>query len=39
MGAAKCITLTLEEECHDLVGVADGGWGLEHDGGFIVLAS
>jgi hypothetical protein len=24
MGAAKCITLTLEEECDDLVGIAGG---------------
>jgi len=25
MGVAKCITLTLEEECDDLVGVIGGG--------------
>jgi hypothetical protein len=39
MGVTKCIVLTLEEECDDLVGVAGGGWGVQHDGGFIVLAS
>jgi len=25
MGAAKCIDLTIEEECDDLVGVTSGG--------------
>jgi len=25
MGAAKCITSALEEECDDLVGIASGG--------------
>jgi hypothetical protein len=39
MGATKCTTLALEEDCDDLVGVADEGLGLEHDGGFIVLVS
>jgi len=25
MGAAKCIALTLEKECNDLVGTTSGG--------------
>jgi hypothetical protein len=39
MGAVKCITLILEEECDDLAGIVSGGWGFERDGGLIVLAS
>jgi hypothetical protein len=39
MGEAECIALALEEECDDLVGVVGGGYGLERDGGFMVLAS
>jgi len=39
MGVAECTALVLEEECDDLVGAASVGWGLECDGGFIVLAS
>jgi len=39
MGAAECTVLAFEEECDDLVGVVSEGWGFEHDGGLIVLAS
>jgi hypothetical protein len=39
MGVVKCTALAVEEECDDLVSVADGGRGLECDGGFIALAS
>ncbi len=39
MGKVECTTLALEEECDDLVGVTGEGWGLERDGGLIVLAS
>ncbi len=39
MGVVKCTTLALEEKYDDLVGAASGGWGLERDGGLIVLAS
>jgi len=39
MGVAECTTLTLEEECDDLVGTTSGSLGLERDGGFIVLTS
>jgi hypothetical protein len=39
MGVAVCTALVLEEECDDLVGATCVGWGLERDGGFIVLAS
>jgi hypothetical protein len=39
MGVIECIALAFEEECDDLVGEAGGGWGLEHDGGLIVLTS
>jgi hypothetical protein len=39
MGVVECTTLVLEEECDDLVGTTSVGWGLERDGGLIVLAS
>jgi len=39
MGVAEYTVITLEEECDDLVGTTGGSWGLECDGGFIVLAS
>jgi hypothetical protein len=39
MGVTKCTALALEEECDDMVGVANGGLGRECDGGFMVLAS
>jgi hypothetical protein len=39
MGATKCIALTLEEECDDLVDAAGRGLSLERDGGLIILAS
>jgi hypothetical protein len=39
MGVADCIALALEEECDDLVSTTGGGWGLERDGGFIILSS
>jgi hypothetical protein len=39
MGVANCITLALEEEYDDLVGVVGGGRSFERDGGLIVLAS
>jgi len=39
MGAVECITLALEKECDDLVGATNGSLSLEHEGGFIVLAS
>jgi hypothetical protein len=38
MGALKCIALAIEEECDDLVSVTSEGQGLEHEGGFIILA-
>jgi hypothetical protein len=37
MGAAKCTTLALEEECDDLVGAVSGGF--ECGGNLVVLAS
>jgi hypothetical protein len=39
MGVAECTTLTLKEECGDLVGAIGEGLGLERDGGLIVLTS
>jgi hypothetical protein len=39
MGVAECTALVLEEECDDLFGATGVGWGLERDGGLIVLAS
>jgi hypothetical protein len=39
MGAAECTALAFEEKCEDLVGAASGGYGIERDGGLIVLAS
>jgi hypothetical protein len=39
MGATECIALALEEKCDDLVGAASGSLSLEHEEGFIVLAS
>jgi hypothetical protein len=38
MGVAECTALAFEEECDDLVRAVIGGLGLEHDGGFIILA-
>jgi hypothetical protein len=39
MGADECTALALEKECDDLVSASGGSLGLEHDGGFIILAS
>jgi hypothetical protein len=39
MGAVECTALALEKECDDVVGVAGGSYGLEHDGALMVLTS
>jgi hypothetical protein len=39
LGEVKCTALAFEEKCDDLVGIVSGGWGLECDGGLIILAS
>jgi hypothetical protein len=39
IGVAECTALILEEEWDDLVGAVSGRWGLERDGGLIVVAS